>query len=233
MRSAQRAVRSKMFLLALSDMKKLRWYWLVVAIVISGILHAQKIDTVFGKPVVRQHLALKYNVGAIGFFLGTEIGATYAPVQWLHVNCSYRLYAMILSGFSEGTPNRAEWNFFTELRVHFPFDYTYTGVFFAPFYGYGRLNLEYKERLGPYNQKYYDRFNVDRHILGGISGVSFCGKNHPRFVIELYAGVGQAIQRQIVRREPEISWQTDHTEMALRDSKNCYRFGFCLGYVFL
>lgn len=122
-----------MFLLALSDMNNLHRHCLVLAIVISGILHAQRIDTVFGKPVVRQHLTLKYNVGALGFFLGTEIGATYAPVQWLHVNCSYRLYAMILSGLSEGTPNRAEWNFFTETRVHFPFDYTTREYFLLPF----------------------------------------------------------------------------------------------------
>lgn len=89
-----------------------------------------------------------------------------------------------------------------------------------------------KEILGPYNEKFYDRFDIYRHVIGGVFGFSYCARKHPRIVMELHVGAGQAVHRRITRRaleHPEIS---DHTQLADETSKFSMRFGLCLGYVF-
>lgn len=222
-------------MLTLGALGKLKQYLLCFAILISGFLHSQKEDTIFGRPVVRQSVALKYNIGMFGALVGTEVEGIVAPYNWMHVQCSYRAYSMILSGITKGTAHKEAWDVFVDLRLHLPFRHTFTGFFVGPYHGVGRLNLQYKERLGQYLIKYYDRFEIHRQVIGVIGGFSICPREIPRLVIEFHVGAGQVIQRSIVRTPPEVpmpNHATDHSEAARRDSEYSMRFGFCLGYVF-
>lgn len=168
----------------------------------------------------------------MGAILGTEVQGIVAPLNWLHVQCSYRVYEAALSGLMVGSAHRMAWDVFTDVRFHFPFNRTFTGFFIGPYYGIGQLNLRYKERLYVSDPAYYDSFEIHRQVIGGVYGFSYCARKFPRIVWEFHAGLGKAVYRRIEQRGTYAFPFIDHTEQANKESQGQLRFGLCIGYVF-
>jgi|GEM_PF-4001479 hypothetical protein len=200
-----------------------------VLLFVSASLAAQlkhhPIDTFLGQPVVRYHLALKYDVSSLLYFIGTGASVRYAPLNCLHVQTSVRAYDILLSGLTGETPRRNALDVYADLLFHVPNKRTFNGFSAGFYYNYGVGSYTYKKPGNP-DKEYYE---FRRQMIGVFLSAQISPLKRPRLIFEFYAGASKAVKAEIVKGPTMFASNEQRVESQILTA---FRGGISLGYAF-
>ncbi len=203
-----------------------RYALFILLFLIPALGKAWRTDTVFGNPVLRQHVVLK-----AGFLVRGGVGGQgailFAPKSWLHVQTGLGLTSTLVAG--PVIPKRDHALLIGEVRLHAPNSYSFRGKFVGVYFSHCFGQRKYKEDdndpyFGTTHKAFYYSLS---EVIGIVIGGSKVGRRHDDFYVEGFFAAGWAM-KVVVTRSDSPYFIDQQTPIA-RKEKFELKFGIMIG----